>query len=106
MKIVDLHGLESQEASIVVFQYINEFKKRKIDAVMFITGKGTGILQATVEKMLEQNNLNYVLENDRGAYYVSQATNYDYFYNQDFDDDDNEIIDELEIEDIFEKFKK
>ncbi|WP_036452890.1 Smr/MutS family protein [Mycoplasma buteonis] len=104
MKTVDLHGLESQEASIIVLKEILSFKKGLIDELFLVTGHGTGILKVTVEDLLRKNDLNYKLSNNSGAFYLSKSNNFDYFYNIKYNEDDEQIIDEQEIKDLFDEF--
>lgn len=96
---VDLHGLETQEASIIAYQHMYDLINGKIDEIIFITGIGTGALKYTVENLCDKNNLNYQLLNNGGAYLVTRKS---IIIN--FDDEENEA-DWEDIKNIFEEFK-
>lgn len=62
---LDLHGLNSFEATVKVKEFINDNIKLKNEKVVIIHGKGTGILKNVVHNLLKSNKyvLNYYIYN-------------------------------------------
>ncbi|VEU74382.1 Uncharacterised protein [Mycoplasmopsis citelli] len=67
---VDLHGYEWIDAQNIILMLINDLKKSKITNVLIITGKGTGALRAQTIKLLEDNFINFELQNQDGAIFA------------------------------------
>lgn len=106
MRVVDLHGLLAEEALIVITNNLFDYKTGKVDQIMFITGKGTGILKTTLENYLHSNNIRYSIFNDDGAYLINRFnepySTYDY---DSYEDDEEFSMSPLDVDNLFNNFK-
>ncbi|QGZ97286.1 hypothetical protein GE118_00510 [Mycoplasma sp. NEAQ87857] len=100
---VDLHGLTSEQAMIEVMEYIYDFKNHKYESILFITGKGTGILKVSLEQLLEKNNISFQVVNKGGAYLIQDLAN-SYTYNNEYDDEE-EFDDYEDLDELFDQYK-
>ncbi|WP_041594013.1 Smr/MutS family protein [Mycoplasma crocodyli] len=94
-RTVDLHGLYTQEASILIIQNLNDLINYQLDVVTFITGKGTGALKSEIEHILSSYDVEWNLTNADGAYVVKRNSSIDIY------EDDDEIAMQSEIDDLF-----
>ncbi|MEE3928412.1 Smr/MutS family protein [Mycoplasmopsis ciconiae] len=99
-RTVDLHGLLTEEASIIIVNNLFDLENDKVDSITFITGIGTGALKYVVEDQVEKFNFNWTLLNNGGAYFVTKKINNKFIY-----DECSDQIDEEEIDYIFKKFE-
>lgn len=52
---IDLHGLDSDYASIIVKEFINDYHKMRKSHIVIIHGVGTGILRRRIHEDLKRN---------------------------------------------------
>ncbi len=55
--LIDLHGLDSIYASIIVKDFISDSYKMKKKEILIIHGKGTGTLRKKIHEDLKRNKL-------------------------------------------------
>ena len=63
---IDLRGMDSVDAVIVMERYLDEAMRSNVPSVRIIHGKGTGVLRAAVQQALRKNR--YVKKFRLGAY--------------------------------------
>jgi DNA-nicking Smr family endonuclease len=55
--VLDLHAFRADQVKDLVPEYLEECRRRGIDQVRIIHGKGTGALRRTVQSLLAKNPL-------------------------------------------------
>lgn len=75
---IDLHGLTEEQAYGPILNALFELENNlHIDSIVFITGKGTGILKMVLERTLEEEGYFWVIDNkNQGSYTVYRKKEY------------------------------
>ncbi|WP_051619520.1 Smr/MutS family protein [Mycoplasmopsis felis] len=107
-KTIDLHGLTSEEATILLQKIVIDLEDKKINEVSVITGLGSGVIKNTVERFINHYNsvnnqkIQYTIENNGGKYFLYTINNsYGSYYPMQIN---NSSVDQNDINDEFELF--
>ncbi|MBU4692714.1 Smr/MutS family protein [Mycoplasma sp. CSL7491-lung] len=100
---IDIHGFTHEEALPKIQLKILELLNNKHDHIKIITGKGTGVLQNSVENFIIEHNkhdeikLSYTVTNNGGTYIIRKNNDIeqDYCYEDDYYELDQEDIDSI-----------
>ncbi|WP_406613711.1 Smr/MutS family protein [Mycoplasma corogypsi] len=103
-RVIDLHGYQTEEATIIVENALFDYQNHKVDHITFVTGKGGKVMETVVGNLLDKKRITYSYQNQGGAIIVSRHLN-DYLI-FDEDEEQQEYITNNELEEIFESFSK
>ncbi|ATO30800.1 hypothetical protein CO229_01550 [Mycoplasmopsis bovirhinis] len=107
---IDLHGFLAEEALIIIQKNIFDLESNRLTELIFITGKGSGVLKTTIENFVKNYNkhnhkqLTYKQINE-GKYtlwfdYENNSINhYDSYWS-------TKQISDQELNELFDQFKK
>ncbi|QZE12254.1 Smr/MutS family protein [Mycoplasma sp. Ms02] len=100
-KSIDLHGLTTEEAQVILINSLFDLKRGRLDVLYVVTGLGSGALKYTVETMAEKNDCQWSVHNNGGSYSIryNQPAS---FYR---DEPEYEEIDFEDLDEIFENFR-
>ncbi|MDZ7293585.1 Smr/MutS family protein [Mycoplasmopsis pulmonis] len=87
LKVVDLHGLDQQDALGKIINLLFDLENSDDQKVLVITGRGYGVLKQTLEQILDEQDYYYEIQNNGGAYliYAKHEKTFDFDLIEDYE---------------------